>query len=148
MSPPPFGAPFIGKTICSSVVFPNCKFDSFSPISFQSYGGPCAPNHQQPILLCLFVSPWLMDTHHKKTATKNNLPCSQTYVNVMALRLSVSLTTCLSVIFQLILCMKTFLFSTSPSFCAIVIFILTLNCCTAHLLIHNLWTLSSCSSKR
>ena len=71
------------------------KWQSKQPVRFPPVLRRCphAPHYQPLILFCFRLSPWLVDTHHKKSSTRNNLQCSQTSVKWLLVLLSPSSTT-------------------------------------------------------
>ena len=74
----PSGAPYAGgyHLLVRQVSKLLCGF-------LQSYGCPLAACHK-PLTLCfLRPSPWLVDSHHNKPSTGNNLRCSQSYVKAI-----------------------------------------------------------------
>ena len=100
-------------------------------VPYEGFGPdqPCCPplSHgssrfevdDRPLICFSSLSPWSVDTHHNKCSTGNSLQCSQTSVNVMAPRPSVSPTMCLrkSVLFHVMFLVQNCIASTSSSRC-------------------------------
>ena len=88
----------------------------------QLYKCTQAPHHQTQKLLLCRISKCLIDIHRKKTATKNNLQCSQTSMDLKVPVPSVSPTTCRekSVLLHMILSVKTIRDSSSSKTCRLL----------------------------